>query len=78
MSKVKTARSYKFGNDGEFSVTALDKELAQIILKDEVYVMDYSSLVDLTMELASAAYIMENATEEQKLTHIKISEKELN
>ncbi|MFN3454618.1 MAG: hypothetical protein ACK41T_06615 [Pseudobdellovibrio sp.] len=78
MSKVKTARSYKFVNDGEFSVTALDKELAQIILKDEVYVMDYSSLVDLTMELASAAYIMENATEEQKLTHIKISEKELN
>lgn len=50
----------KVVNEKDFSVYALDEDTAVVKIKEENFVMDYSSLMDFLTELAVVAGQIEN------------------
>lgn len=58
-------------NDGDLSCYAIDDDTAVITVKDQKFIVDYSTLMDFVTELAVVAAQVENtamtATEDQDL-----------
>lgn len=51
--------------DGDFSCLSVDEDTAILRLKDQTYIMDYSSLMDMLIRLSAVASQVEHAQVEQ-------------
>lgn len=64
-------------NDGDLTCFAIDDDTAVIGVKDQKFVVDYSTLMDFLTELAVVASQVEGAAEAMALAHEPVANEEI-